>query len=91
MALTEVALGNEYTKTAAEFMSRAPVPYHSTKACGQMTTQSEMHLQMDDAIDCPIGIREGELDSELKYNEYIVYDESQVRIKFLILVDFNFH
>jgi hypothetical protein len=90
LVLGEVALGNEYVKKSAEYMSRAPTPYHSTKACGQMTTQTEMHLQMDGGIDCPVGIRDGVPDSALKYNEYIIYDESQVRIRFLVFIDFEF-
>ncbi|KAJ3087259.1 hypothetical protein HK102_011472 [Quaeritorhiza haematococci] len=98
LLLCEVALGDMYEQENAEYMERAPNNCHSTKGLGlQGPPDSKSLLATKDGIQIPQGPpvqQELRKDPEtrmpisrcLNYNEFIVYDASQVRIRYVVLV-----
>eukprot|EP00808_Paulinella_micropora_P015188 g78302.t1 len=93
----DVALGDCYPLQEAEYMSEAPAPYHSTCGQGKHQPSRQQTLAQDGGNDNNAKLNLGPLDkpaergaSKLLYNEYIVFDEAQVRIDFMLLVKFNF-
>lgn len=91
--LCEVALGNQYERTSAEYVTKLPRDKHSTKGIGRtMPDPKESHVT-DDGVEIPMGrgIDSGVPNTSLLYNEYIVYDTSQVQMKYLINVEFQFN
>lgn len=90
--LSEVALGNMYEKREAEFVTKLPRGKHSTKGIGRyMPDPSQIHVT-EDIVEIPYGkaVDSGVKDSQLLYNEYIVYDTSQILMKYLIHVHFEY-
>ncbi|ELT93548.1 hypothetical protein CAPTEDRAFT_223861 [Capitella teleta] len=92
LLLCDVALGNMHELKAAEYVQKLPKGKHSTKGCGMTTPEPSTFYTNNDGVVYPIG--EGtEADigqSSLLYNEYIVYDQSQVQIKYMLKVKFGF-
>ncbi|CAD5118902.1 DgyrCDS7576 [Dimorphilus gyrociliatus] len=92
LLLCEVALGNMYECKAAEYVTNLPKGKHSTKGKGMTVPNPEDKIITGDGVEIPLGKgtnSKGERTS-LLYNEYIVYDVSQVRMKYLIKMDFKF-
>lgn len=92
MLLCEVALGNMYECKGAEYVTDLPKGKHSTKGKGMTIPNPDAKVLTEDGVEIPLGKgtkSTGERTS-LLYNEYIVYDVSQVRMKYLIKMDFNF-
>lgn len=90
LLLSEVSLGNVNKLYKAKSFKKPPVGFHSVMGVGKMKPSSSEAFQ--DAIihagaleDNPDG-----LNSELKYNEYIIYDIGQVRMRYLIRCRFDF-
>ena len=104
LALCDVALGDCYMKLEAEYEaidSCKAANLHSTFAVGQ--TAPSYAEEVADGVHAPLGTldKNDKLLSEarslrpkekpsLLYNEYVVYDPSQVRIKYLVFVKFAF-
>ncbi|KAI9093452.1 poly polymerase catalytic domain-containing protein [Phlyctochytrium arcticum] len=93
LVLSEVALGEEYSLLGSEYVERLPEGKQSTKGCGS-TVPSEFipHPSMPD-VTLPIGPpvpAKPSGRSELLYNEYIVYDVQQVRLRYLVKVSFDY-
>jgi poly [ADP-ribose] polymerase 1 len=92
MLLCEVACGEMYERNGAEYVTKLPSGKHSTKGCGRTApdpkhsyvTSDGVEIPLGKGIDCGIGY------SSLLYNEYIVYDVSQVRMKYLLKVEFDY-
>eukprot|EP00826_Nyctotherus_ovalis_P047843 TRINITY_DN556_c0_g3_i1.p1 TRINITY_DN556_c0_g3~~TRINITY_DN556_c0_g3_i1.p1 ORF type:complete len:187 (+),score=27.54 TRINITY_DN556_c0_g3_i1:189-749(+) len=93
LLLCEVALGNMQKAYEAKAFKRPPMGYHSVKGVGKLcpdpsycTTCEELSSK-NAKIDTG-KIREneelGNLSTELQYNEYVIYDYSQVRLRYLI-------
>ena len=92
LLLSEVALGNMYECTGAEYVEKLPDGKHSTFGVGKtMPEKADVHIT-DDGVQVPFGkgVKSGVPKSDLLYNEYIVYDTSQIRQKYLLQVKFNF-
>lgn len=92
LLLSEVALGNMYERTSAEYVEELPEGKHSTFGVGKtMPDKSDAHIT-DDGVQVPFGkaVKSGVPKSDLLYNEYIVYDTAQIRQKYLIQVKFKF-
>ena len=104
LALCDVALGDCYVKLEAEYAaidSCKSANLHSTFAVGQ--TAPSYVEEVAEGVHAPLGtleknekllsearsLRPNEKPS-LLYNEYVVYDTSQVRIKYLVFVKFAF-
>ncbi|KAM0853175.1 hypothetical protein ACQ4PT_051264 [Festuca glaucescens] len=91
MLLSEVALGDMHELKKATPMDKPPRGKHSTKGLGKtVPLESEFVKWRDDVIvpcgkPVPASIRA----SELLYNEYIVYNTSQVKMQFLLKVRFH--
>ncbi|XP_035211532.1 poly [ADP-ribose] polymerase 1-like [Stegodyphus dumicola] len=90
LLLCEVALGNMYEKTHAEFVEKLPVDKHSTKGLG-MTIPDPKEKAFIGDVEVPFGkpVKSNIPNSALLYNEYIVYNANQVNIKYLLKVNFK--
>ncbi|KAA0719477.1 Poly [ADP-ribose] polymerase 2 [Triplophysa tibetana] len=95
LLLSEVALGDSNELLDANNNAdQLPSGKHSTKGLGQKAPNPNNHVTLDGATvpmgPCEIsgvGQKEGNL---LMYNEYIVYNPAQTRMKYLLRVQFNF-
>lgn len=81
-----------YERTHAEFVSKLPSGKHSTKGMGRTAPDPSDTVTLEDGVIVPLG--KGKPTSvthtSLLYNEYIVYDVSQIHMKYLLKVDFKF-
>jgi len=93
LLLCEVALGDMYEKTGAEFVTKLPKGKHSTKGCGRTEpSPNEKHVT-NDGVEIPYGsgVDSGVKGTSLLYNEYIVYDTAQINMKYLLRVHFDYN
>jgi len=91
LVVAEVATGTEYTLKDAEYMDRPPAPFHCTKGQGEYVPDEKTSFTIEDDVDVPMGpLVQSDEGTTLKYNEYIVYDPAQVKIRYLVLAKFNF-
>ncbi|XP_074645175.1 poly [ADP-ribose] polymerase 1-like [Tubulanus polymorphus] len=90
LMLCEVALGNMYEKKQSEFITKLPKGKHSTKGLGRTAPDSSQSYTTDDGVVIPMGKGvDSKVDgSSLLYNEFIVYDVSQINIKYLLQTEF---
>ncbi|KAJ7313022.1 hypothetical protein JRQ81_004284 [Phrynocephalus forsythii] len=93
--LSEVALGqcNELLEANPE-AEKLPPGKHSTKGLGKLAPSPANSITLDGAV-IPMGpaVETGVVNPHgytLNYNEFIVYDPCQVRMKYLLKVRFNF-
>eukprot|EP00727_Mastigamoeba_balamuthi_P010035 m51a1_g5654 putative poly [ADP-ribose] polymerase (2347) ;mRNA; r:873460-881811 len=92
--LCEVALGKMLELTDAEYMEAPHEGYNSTKGLGSEGSDFSKSLVMPNGVMIPTG-KPYQLDYEerdaknirLSYNEYIVYNPAQVRIRYLVVVE----
>lgn len=91
LLLCEVALGNMYERTAADYITKLPPNMHSTKGCGKTVPDPDQIIKTDDGVIVPAGkpVKSQIKKGDLLYNEYIIYDTAQVNIKYLLKVKFN--
>ena len=92
LLLCDVALGDECSMDAANYDAHVEVKKnkkHSTKGCGSTCPNPKEDIVLDDGVVVPCGkpvkIRDKK---SLLYNEYIVYDTKQVKMKYLVKVKF---
>ncbi|XP_060180948.1 poly [ADP-ribose] polymerase 1 [Lycium barbarum] len=92
MLLSEVALGEVYELKAAKYMDKPPKGKHSTKGLGKTVPERSEFVNWRDEVVVPCGkpVPSNVKNSELLYNEYIVYDAAQVKLQFLVKVRFNY-
>jgi poly [ADP-ribose] polymerase len=92
MILCEVALGNMYERQHAEFITDLPPGKHSTKGVGSTAPDPDCDYVTESGVVIPMG--NGVLDltmrTSLLYNEYIVYDVSQINMKYLLKMNFEY-
>lgn len=88
--LCEVALGTPVELTQPKSVVSLPKHYHSVKGIGQTYPNPEC-AEYRDGVEIPLGIPITDLtvESALLYNEYIVYNEAQVNIKYLFNLKFH--
>ncbi|GLV34377.1 Poly-(ADP-ribose) polymerase [Carabus blaptoides fortunei] len=86
LLLCEVALGNMAEKYANEYVTKLPRNVHSVKGIGKTEPDPQSIRILADGTQVPLGkgVTDLEIQSALLYNEYIVYDIAQVKIKYLI-------
>jgi hypothetical protein len=94
LLLCEVALGETNDKFNADFnASNLPAGKHSTKGVGKSYPPRTSYIDLD-GVQVPIGKPVHDTSSgqhySLLYNEYIVYEVSQVRLKYLLRVNFRY-
>ncbi|XP_031626910.1 poly [ADP-ribose] polymerase-like [Contarinia nasturtii] len=91
MLLCEVALGvSSDLYFANSNVSGIPNPtYQSIRGCGKTFP---LEYKQIDGVWCASGnLCQAQFQTGLHYNEFIVYDPSQVKIKFLVLMKFHFN
>ncbi|XP_055949257.1 poly [ADP-ribose] polymerase 1-like isoform X2 [Argiope bruennichi] len=91
LLLCEVALGNMYQKTSSEYIEKLPEGKHSTLGMGTTIPDPMEKFYIGD-VEVPYGtpVRRTDIsNSQLQYNEYIVYDTNQINIKYLLKVNFS--
>lgn len=90
--LCEVALGNTIDKFQASDCRNLPQTAHSVRGVGKTAPDQNLTKVLNDGVLVPLGkpIIDLEVNSALLYNEYIVYDASQVKIKYLLKMDFAY-
>ena len=90
LLLCDVALGNMYERTSAEYIEKLPAGKHSTKGLGKTEPDPSDFSEIDGShIPLGKGVKK-DLESDLLYNEYIVYDVSQIQAKYLLQMKFNY-
>ncbi|XP_055949557.1 poly [ADP-ribose] polymerase 1-like [Argiope bruennichi] len=92
LLLCEVALGDMYERTKAEFVEKLPSKKHSTLGMGMTVPDPNEKTYIGD-VEIPYGKptqRTNISRSDLLYNEYIVYDTNQINIKYLLKVEFKY-
>ncbi|KAJ3177406.1 Poly [ADP-ribose] polymerase 1 [Geranomyces variabilis] len=99
LLLAEVALGEQMELVESTFVEKLPPGIHSVKGCGKTgpsTWERLPNVADDDPILVPIGPpKKQELPgraktTELLYDEYMIYDESQCTLRYLVEVQFTF-
>jgi len=104
MVLSEVALGNTLDLMYAQNVRQLGPNQHSVKGVGMTYPDPDLAHTTEDGMIIPLGIpirepvaayqpynRLNPLGyNRLNYNEYIVYDPSQVNIKYLVKLRFKF-
>jgi predicted DNA-binding WGR domain protein len=92
LLLCDVALGEIQEEKAAKAIKKPKKEKSSVKGLGQIVPDDSDRQIIDDGIIVPSGKpskRKNGSNLSLMYNEYIVYDEAQVRMKYLIRAKFN--
>lgn len=74
-------------------MTNLPKKFHSVKGVGGTHPDpKEMHV-MEDGVKVPLGKmikNQTDKNTSLLYNEYIVYNEEQIKLRYLLNVKFNY-
>ncbi|KAK6164504.1 hypothetical protein DH2020_001368 [Rehmannia glutinosa] len=80
MLLSEVALGEVYELTKSQYMDKPPRGKHSTKGLGKKVPLESEYVTWRDEVVVPCGkpVASQVKNSELMYNEFIVYNTAQV-------------
>lgn len=91
MLLCEVALGDMKEYNQAHYVTQLPKDKHSVKGVGKTCPNpSESHTRAD-GVEIPLGkpVTDAALKSSLLYNEYIVYDVSQLNVQYMFKLNFK--
>ncbi|KAF3849867.1 hypothetical protein F7725_019586 [Dissostichus mawsoni] len=91
LLLAEVALGNMHELKKASHITKVPKGKHSVKGVGRTAPDPSASVTLD-GVQVPLGKGSNTNidDTSLLYNEYIVYDVSQVNMKYLLKIKFNY-
>jgi len=90
LLLSEVALGKMYEISHSEYMEKSPPGTASTKGCGATYPDPADNLKLDNGCVVPLGKpSKKERSGSLLYDEFIVYDTSQIKMKYLLKVKFK--
>ncbi|KAG7202334.1 hypothetical protein KM043_018664 [Ampulex compressa] len=93
LLLCEVALGNMYERYQADYIEKLPKGKHSTLGRGQTQPDPECIHKTEDGIEVPYGVGVSanlNKKSSLLYNEYIVYDVAQVKVRYMVRANFKY-
>jgi poly [ADP-ribose] polymerase 2/3/4 len=83
-------------KQADNNADKLPKGKMSTKGVGKSEPNESEWVKLDDGCVIPIGKLKNKVDSKdansysLLYNEYIVYDVSQIKLRYLVKVEFDY-
>ena len=94
LLLCEVALGKSKELYQSEFVEKLDSHYHSVKGCGRRGPGYKHTVTAPNGVKIPLGkvINYNENKPELlkqmhlQHNEYIVYNTSQIRMRYIIQV-----
>ena len=93
LLLCEVALGNTYERFHADYIEKLPHGKHSTWGRGQTMPDPEKSEKLKNGVEVPCGPAikpKLEVNPSLLYNEYIVYDVAQVKVQYLVKMNFKY-
>lgn len=92
MLLSEVALGDMFECTSANYVTKLPKDKHSTFGKGRTMPNPEESITREDGVEIPLGKAktDDKMKSSLLYNEFIVYDIAQVNIQYLLRMNFKY-
>ena len=91
MLLCDVALGNMHEATKAEYVEKLPAGFHSTKGLGKTAPDPACVKEIDGStVPIGVGVKDSKLQTDLLYNEFIVYDTKQIKMKYLAKIKFNY-
>jgi poly [ADP-ribose] polymerase 1 len=83
----EVSLGMMYGCTASQYITKLPDGFHSVWGKGQhipdpsgCVNVGDVEIPCGHLIPCPTG-------GTLQYNEYIVYDISQIHMRYMVVIE----
>lgn len=90
LLLCEVELGNILELQRPQDIQQLPDGKNSVKGCGAMYSPTTLNL--DDGLKIPSGNMEQyhETNCFFDYNEYVVYKEAQVKIRYLVKAKFEY-
>jgi poly [ADP-ribose] polymerase len=73
------------------YAGNLPPGKSSTKGVGRTAPNPENAVKMDDGVVIPMGPGEqAALACTLQYNEFIVYDIAQIKVRYLLRTNFNY-
>jgi len=95
MLLSEVAMGEMWELKAAKFITHLPKPCMSVKGVGKSGPdpfQTKFITSDGNTVAIPLGkiIPTEVTDTELLYNEFIVYNTTQIRMKYLLKLQWHY-
>lgn len=93
LLLCEVALGNMYERYQADYIEKLPKGKHSTLGRGETQPDPQKVHKTEDGVEVPYGkgvTANLNKTSALLYNEYIVYDVAQVKVRYLVRTNFKY-
>ncbi|KAJ6848626.1 poly [ADP-ribose] polymerase 2-A [Iris pallida] len=93
LLLCEVALGDMAEKLDADYNAdRLPTGKLSTKGVGATAPDMSESHTLEDGVVIPLGKPKKQAGNKgsLQYNEYIVYNVDQIRMRYIVQVNFNF-
>ncbi|XP_024525660.1 poly [ADP-ribose] polymerase 2 [Selaginella moellendorffii] len=93
LLLCEVALGQMNELYQADYnANRLPPGKLSTKGLGRSVPNSSQFKTLPDGVVVPLGkpVKSPNSNTSLEYNEYIVYDTKQIRMRYVLQVDFQY-
>lgn len=91
MLLSEVALGKMLKLEKPKTIDELKFGFHSVKGLGHLLSPDpSLNHITDDGVTIPLGrpIPSEQSQTDLKYNEFVVYDAAQVNIKYLLKLKF---
>lgn len=91
IAICEVALGEQHSVTRPSIMRRAPHGTHSVYGKGKESHPSEGIAEVSgergvSAVIMPPAVAHGTPESSFQNDQYVVYDQGQVRMRYLARV-----
>lgn len=88
--LCEVALGNMVELTHSSPITELPIGKHSVRGLGMNQPDMADHVEIGDNVIVPIGALQTtagkSLGRTLLYDEFIVYNPAQIKLRYLVLV-----
>lgn len=89
MLLCEVALGEHYQCKQSEYVTQLPAGMQSTWGIGTNTPNISEMVVLQDGLKIPLGklVTSNRSGLSLIYDEYIVYDVAQIKVKYALLID----
>ncbi len=92
LSLCKVELGNVWNLTSALYVNELPKGKDSVKGLGLTSPDPNMSRKLPDGTTVPLGkpVKNPSLVSTLLYNEYVIYNEDQVDVQYLLKIRFIF-
>ncbi|PRP84649.1 hypothetical protein PROFUN_07899 [Planoprotostelium fungivorum] len=90
MLLAEVALGKMNELLRDQYMEKAEAGYDCTKAMGGRAPNPKGDVEKEGGCVIPLGkVHDTKIKSACSHNEYVVYDVNQVRMKYVLRLNFE--